>query len=193
MDFFAVMAAARDHYLRIYRDAIAKYRVQFTPSAPEVMIEPTASATPTPYRYYRLDLASGAESPPNLTDVNVDPHALIAPTQYQPLPQLRVTLSTFVWNGLEFVARDQPDNLTALSEWVERWLDVNDTRHSDPDGLAGIIHSTTFPVVDQHGWSFSVDFGSAPVDAVRDLLLTLNAGGVTELRMGSFAYLGETL
>ncbi len=192
MEFYSVLEAGRSHYLQQYRAAVARYREEFTPSAPEVTIERTGSNEPRPYSYYRLDLASGAVSPPNLTEVNVDPHTRLAPTVFEPRPGLRVTLSSFVWNGVEFVADAPPADPSCIASWVEHWLDLNDARPTDADGLAGVVHSVTCPSVDAIGWSFSVDFGSAPVDAVRELLECLHDAGLGILRVGSFSLEAES-
>jgi len=186
MDFYSVLDAGRSHYLQHYRAALTRYREEFTPSAAEVTIERTGSKEPRPYCYYRLDLASGAVSPPNLTEVNIDPHTSLAPTVFEPRPGLRVTLSSFVWNGVEFVADAPPADPSCIASWVEHWLDLNDAKPTDADGLAGVVHSVTSPSVDANGWSFSVDFGSAPVDAVRELLARLHEAGLKTLRVGSF-------
>ncbi len=185
MDFFAILDAGRTHYLSHYRRAIYEYRERFTPSSPEVLLDLPSSTSPLPYRLYRIDLASGAQSPPDLADLNTDPHADLASTSHEPVPGLQVILRTFVWNGLEFWASPAPKDEGALSHWVERWLDVNDDRPVDSDGLSGVIHSATQPELTEQGWSFSVDFGSAPMAALRELLVLLSDAGVTRLTLRS--------
>jgi len=186
VDFYAILDAGRSYYLECYRSSIAEYRARFDPSAAEVWIEASGSKVPRPYSYYRLDLASGAVSRPDLTDVNVDPNAIVAPARWQPLPGIRVTLSTFVWNGIEVRSRTAPEDSLCITPWFEKWFDVAESRTRDEDGLAGIIHSVTYPELTDTGWTFSVDFGSAALDAVRELLVVLRAAGLNELEMGSF-------
>src|SRR5258705_4891542 len=186
MDLYSLLDAGRSHYLQVYRSSLAEYRQRFNPSAPELWIEPNGSKSPAPYSYYRLDLASGAVSPPNLTDVNVDPHAVIEPCSFQAVRGMQVTLSTFVWNGVEIRSQTVPKDPLCITPWVEKWFDINESRIADQDGLAGIIHSVTHPEVTATGWSVAVDFGSAPLDAVRELIVVLREAGLTELEMGSF-------
>jgi hypothetical protein len=191
MDLYSVLDAGRSHYLRFYRSALAQYRQRYNPSAPELWIEPNGSKNPAPYSYYRLDLASGAVSPPDLREVNVDPHAVIEPCTFRPAARMHVSLSTFVWNGIEVRSITVPEDPLCITGWVEKWFDVSESRSPDEEGLAGIIHSVTYPKVGASGWSFAVDFGSAPMDAVRELMLVLSEAGLTELEMGSF-YLQES-
>jgi hypothetical protein len=172
--------------LAIYRSSIAEYRQKFNPAAPELWIEPQDAKSPAPYSYYRLDLASGSVSPPNLTEVNVDPHAVLDPCTFELAPGLRATLSTFVWNGIEFRSPHAPSAQHGLAPWVEKWFDVSESHSTDQDGLAGVIHSVTFPQLTGSGWTFSVDFGSAPVDAVRELIMVLRQAGLSDLEIGSF-------
>jgi hypothetical protein len=185
----SIVVAGRDHYLNRYRPAIRDYRARYYPSHPEVMLEPNGSTTPIPYRYFRVDLASGAVSPPNLTDINVDPHEAFAPSTFAWDSNLKVTLHPFVWNGIEFVSGTVPDQITLLTDWVSRWLDIGDTKPEDNDGLSEVIHSVTFPKVEDLRWSFSVDFGSAPVRAFEDLLDTLSKLRIKVINVGSFTYL----
>ena len=191
MDLYSILNDGRSHYLEFYRSSIAEYRQRFNPSAPEVWIEPNGSKAPAPYNYYRLDLASGSVSPPNLTDLNVDPHADIDPCSFQPVPGVRVTISTFVWNGVEIRSRTVPNDPLCITPWFEKWFDTRESHATDEDGLSGVIHSVTYPQVTAKGWGFSVDLGSAPLDAVRELMLVLRDAGLTEVEMGSF-YLRES-
>ena len=182
----STISAGRDHYLSRYRVAIKDYRARFQPSGPEVMFNPIGSTTPIPYRYFRADLASGAVSPPNLTDINVDPHETFAPVAFAWDSGLMVTLYPFVWNGVEFVSGTAPKNISLLTDWVWRWLDDGDMKPQDSDGLSEVIHSVTYPKVKDSRWSFSVDFGSAPVKAFEELLGTLSDLGLVAVSIGSF-------
>lgn len=187
----STVSAGRDHYLCRYRPAIKDYRTRFQPSHPEVMFEPNGSTTPIPYRYYRVDLASGAASPgcPNLTEINVDPHETFSPISLAWITGLKVTLHPFVWNGVEVVSATIPKDISLLTDWVSCWLNVGDTKPQDRDGLSEVIHSVTYPSVEDLRWSFSVDFGSAPVQAFEELLGTLSRLGIVAVSIGSFAYL----
>jgi hypothetical protein len=155
------------------------------------MFEPNGSTAPIPYRYFRVDLVSGSVSPPNLTDVNVDPHETFEPLCFAWDSGLKVTLHPFVWNGIEFVSGLVPNDLPLLTDWVSRWLDVGDTKPQDDDGLSEIIHSVTYPMVEGSRWSFSVDFGSAPIGAFEELLNILSKLDVMAVSVGSFTYLAR--
>lgn len=188
----SIISQGREHYLDRYRSAIREYRGRYHPSGPEVMFEPNGTTTPIPYRYFRIDLTSGAVSPPNFTEVNVDPHAAFPATSFALQTGLRVLLHPFVWNAIEFVSHATPSDLSLLTRWVNRWLDFGDTKPQDNDGLSGVVHSVTFPVAKDKSWSFSVDFGSAPVEALEELLDTLPRLGITSVSIGSFTYLETT-
>jgi hypothetical protein len=46
----------------------------------------------------------------------------------------------------------------------------------------------TQPERTRAGWSFSVDFGSAPLDAFVELIDVVRASGARRLELGSFGY-----
>lgn len=100
-----LLEAARENYLAAYRSAIQRYRDTFQPSADEVLLEVDRNA-PQIYRYYRIDLASGAVDPPNFTECNTDSHVDFATTRIEGDGCVLI-LSPIVWNALEFCV--EPD------------------------------------------------------------------------------------
>src|SRR5207245_6770891 len=60
-----------------------------------------------------------------------------------------------------------------LQTWALRWLDPNEGAAADSDGLGAYIHSVTAPEHDATATTFAVDFGSAPVRGVLELLTVL--------------------
>jgi hypothetical protein len=54
-----------------YVDALAEYRRKYIPGGPEVLLQLGDNGAREAFRLYRVDLASGATTPPNLTEVNL--------------------------------------------------------------------------------------------------------------------------
>lgn len=70
---------------------------------------------------------------------------------------------------------------------IRRWfLEAFQTRYSDvsPD-LDGAIHSIVGPVDVEGGWEFEVDFGSAPVETVDEMLDAFALSGAARVVIGS--------
>ena len=75
-------------------------------------------------------------------------------------------------------------------DWCREWLDVDEAHPEDQFGLAGVVHSV-IPVRPRRvklggpEYDVSVDFGSAPITALTELLDLAFALGATEVVLGS--------
>ena len=178
-----VLEAVRDHYLTKYREAIGSYRQRFTPSGPEALLE-TGGDRPLVYRYYRMDLASGAVDPPNFTEVNPQTHLEFEELRFNQ-GGLTIRLSPIVWNGVEFRVEPQIKDDAPVRAWALRWIDPEERAEADSDGLGAYVHSVTMPVDESESTSLSVDFGSAPTASVLELLGALREAGATAVDIHS--------
>jgi hypothetical protein len=89
----------------------------------------------------------------------------------------------FRWDAAELIViatQDQP-NWAPLRRWFLEWFQ---SRYSEvaPD-LYGAIHSLDGPRRVPGGWAFTVDFGSAPVACVVDLIGALAGSGAKRMRI----------
>ena len=183
-----LLGKVRDHYLTGYRRAIGSYRERFTPGGPEVLLETDQSA-PLVYRYYRMDLASGSTNPPDMTEVNLDSHLEFEPLTFDH-DGLEVRLTPVVWNGVECRVEPALAHDADLQAWALRWVDPEERAVPDSDGLGAYVHSVTVPRSDATGTTFSIDFGSAPVQSVLELLSVLRKAGVRSVALHSQTMLG---
>jgi hypothetical protein len=89
----------------------------------------------------------------------------------------------FRWDAAEmtvFARQEQPSWLP-LRRWFLEWFQ---SRYSEvaPD-LYGAVHSLDGPVQTRGGWSFTIDFGSAPATCVIDLIAALAKSGAERMRL----------
>ena len=173
------LESARNRYIGRYRESIRSYRLRFQPSAPEVLLERQGDQ-PLVYRLHRMDLASGAVSPPDFTEVN-----LATCPEFEALifERAGVTLcmETIVWNGVRFHAEPALASDAALRSWGLRWIDPEECAEPDLWGLGGYVHSITMPENRGGATIFTVDFGSAPVSSLLELLAALGRSGVARV------------
>lgn len=184
-----LLETVRQHYLTAYRRAIRSYKERFKPGGPEVLLQ-LDRQVPLVYRHYRMDLASGAVDPPNLTEVNPDTHLEFEPLSFN-YHGLRIFVSPFVWNGIEFAAAPRLSDDAGIQGWALKWLDLDERAEQDEDGLGAYIHSITTPQDHTNATTFSVDCGSAPVSSVLELFTVLRDSGVTSVDIHSRTVLGH--
>ena len=185
MDVTERFASARELWMSRYVEALQEYRLKYDPSGPEVLLQLSENGEPPAFRLYRVDLASGAVTPPNITDVNLESVPAFPPEQLMQASGLVVTIEPIHWNGVEFLVQGMSADSAPLADWCLKWLDTSESNPRDTHGLLGAIHSVTTPEVREDGVFFSVDFGSAPVEVVRSLLELLSSLGATTVRVGS--------
>jgi len=179
--------AERENYLSVYLRGIAAARDKHDAAVPEVRIETTKEKLRKPYRYYILDIfcRRGDQSGP--IEVNLAAAAAFRPVN-EKWQGLDVTLHPFVWNGLEFRLDGDLADEAGLLAWMDKWMDIPERKPKDENRLSQIVHNVTQPERTESGWSFSVDFGSAPLDAFVELIDVVRASGTKRLELGSFGY-----
>lgn len=185
MTVHSAFVYARDQWHDSYLKSLAIYKSRYQPSAPEVMFQLSDNGQPKVFRLYRADMASGATDSPNFQDVNLPP---IPDTGAQHLvlsTGLSVQLHPIHWNGVEFLVDKLPSDAAELEEWCSKWLDLEELGPPNEHGLLGAVHSVTAPESQDGGLCFSVDFGSAPVQAVDELLAVLQRSGASVVRVSS--------
>jgi hypothetical protein len=179
--------AEREHYLSVYLRGIFEARDKHDEAVPEVKVKTTKEKLRKPYRYYTLDIFCRRGDKSGPIEVN-----LAAAGAFRPVSEnwrgLDVTLHPFVWNGLEFRLDGDLADEAGLLAWMDRWMDIAEKKPKDENRLSQIVHNVTQPERTQTGWSFSVDFGSAPLDAFVELIEVVRASGTKRLELGSFGY-----
>jgi len=179
----SIVDQVRAHYMAGYLDSLNSFRASHSPAGQEVLFEISRETT-YPFRLYRADMASNSADGLKIEEVNLSTHLTFTPAQAEGLDGAQVELHPIAWNGVDFRVTPVLDR-TALETWALRWLDVNDDREQDVDGFQGVIHSVTEPDVQGAFVEFSVDFGSAPIEAFEQLVTTLWTTGGTRIFVAS--------
>jgi hypothetical protein len=99
--------------------------------------------------------------------------------------ELTVNLEPFKWNEVTLVLSGLGAcvDWDPLVDWFEKWFDAEDRREPGPDGLRGVLHFLSDPEVEGEDVRFSVDLGSAPVEAFEELLDAADALGAPRVRI----------
>jgi hypothetical protein len=182
-ELLGLAAEIRQHYLRAFLASLAIYKASHSPSAPEVMFEHQRDAA-LPFKLYRADMASNVNGVPHLQDVNPSTHLGFEPFEARLHDVLACKVSPIVWNNVELDVNVQvPD--AELEAWAMKWLDLDDRFVRDEDGLQGVIHSVTKSDSEGRRTEIAIDFGSAPVVALEELLLLAAKAGATQASIHS--------
>ena len=150
----------------------------------ELLIELNTPQIPTPYRLYRADLVYKQNGEVKILEVakdtfgSFDSHPIIIS------PNIPGMLHPFRWNGLEWKISGDIQNWNLLEQWVNEWMDLDDVREASDNDFSGLVHNVTEPVFENGFWTFSIDMGSAGIDALNSLFGIFEALGVTSFEMG---------
>lgn len=178
-----IAAAVRSHFVDRLVASLKEFQSTNSPSALEVLLELQREEA-YPFRLYRADMVSNVEGRSEIQEVNPDSYLNFEPFTASASSNLQITLHPIAWYGAEF--KCNANSFTSeLEVWALRWLDVEDTHEVDANGLQGVIHSVTAPSSDGTFCEFSVDFGSAPVEALAELFAVLASAGATEVEVSS--------
>jgi hypothetical protein len=96
-----------------------------------------------------------------------------------------VQLQPFVWDWLSLRIEGLSDTQAsgALIDWFLQWFDEEDENESDEAGLQQVVHFMSDPQIIGAGLKLTIDLGSAPVEALEDLLFALSDAGAVQLRL----------
>lgn len=82
-----------------------------------------------------------------------------------------VIMRPFSWdNALFLIQRNGVVDWAPLANWFWQWFDAESVNSEDEDGMLGVVHFLSDPEATDGGYSFVVDFGSAPPECFLDLI-----------------------
>ncbi len=181
MGIVAIIDAERARYVSFYCLAKAQLGNEGTEVAGELLISINNDAIPYPYRYFRADLVAKDKSgSPQISEVRIDPDNAFQPLGFD-FGAFEVEIYPLTWCSIQFVFDKLPEHSNLIESWIEKWLDLDDRNADGESGLAGAIHSATPIETNGTWWFMTADFGTAPVEAVIELIELLAEQGSTRV------------
>lgn len=147
--------------------------------ASEVMMELGNYAPHPLYKMYRVDYLREEGDQYQVYEFNLKgkrDHPLVS----QQVGDCTVNVLPFEWNHCVIQVLCARMDRQALEAWATHWIDEEDTRNPDAEGLKQVIHHISPPTYPLGKLTFGVDFGTAPVKAVMELIQLLQLEKGTE-------------
>ena len=90
-----------------------------------------------------------------------------------------VLIGPFVWDWVVITVSGLPEQEVAevAKDWFFRWFDPEDTNDANGEGLYGVVHFLGEPKVVSEGIELTIDLGSAPPEALDELLERISSQG----------------
>ncbi|MGE0229578.1 MAG: hypothetical protein AB7U23_13830 [Dehalococcoidia bacterium] len=152
--------------------------------AAEVLIRPNGNSNPEPFCLVRVDILLGSERDFRLEECR-DRTRHAEPLAFSGPHGLHIEQESFSWEALRLRFTPQRFRVEQLGPWLDRWLDPGEVRPVDSHGLAGVVHGIAWEQSDPGGLQLDIDFGSAPVAALDELLGHIASAGVRKVTVSS--------
>ena len=157
------MREVRAKYIATFHSLLRELEAEGKLVAPEVRIEINQQSAQELYRLYVMDfLEQQPDGTVGAIELPCDP----IETTY---PGLHID-GPVGWSGITFKCRSETFSEGALLAWGNRWIHDESPPLGPQDGLTGVIHSVGEPETLDGTVEFSVDFGSAPIQAFEELV-----------------------
>ena len=181
-----LLTKERTQYLATFQLGLDQYKT--AKSAIEIMIQTTADQNrnlPELYQVNRYDLLNiNAEGKYDLTEFNLEKDSVLKfNEQIYEIAGMKITVSPFVWNGCEFTVDEKPNFM--FESWAKKWIDIEDNKEVPKDSFSNVIHSVTFPKQEGSKWTTSIDFGTATIEAFKELMTTFSRQGIKHVEVHS--------
>lgn len=180
MTFAELMQAIRASYVEVLAEAVAGRDLVFREAALR-RADGSLALDGVPLTPVRVDLVEAGDS----RMVDAKRRLDFEPFSFE-LSGMQVAVSPFTWDWLAIaIDGDAAAATRVCADWFMRWFDPEDEREPGDDGLRGMVHCLTDATATATGITLHVDLGSAPDEAVDDLLFALAEAGMGQTRLGT--------
>ncbi len=177
----------RAKYLAVFHQLIDSIRAAEPAAVVELMLLIGDGSNPHGSQFnlpLRIDIVSGPPAKPKLTAVELDEYAGFQ-TVHLRLPSGRsAKLCHFPWYHCDVIFRGSSESWSPVLAWFDDWFDIGERNLPDQRGLTGVIHSMSEPKGAGSQQCFTVDFGSAPIEAFEKLINVLDGMELLDLEFG---------
>lgn len=167
----------REHYIMQFRAFLIKMNQSSALGASEVKLRLSESSD----LYCQLYCADFISNDEDRSATELLPETYLS---FDPIVEnhgaASLTIDHLRWDDVIIYHDLEAPPMDDLANWFLRWFDPDDDRYVSNAELSNVIHSMLV-----EAQRLSVDFGTADVEALRELLDLLERGGASSIRMSS--------
>lgn len=144
------------------------------------MVQPNGRDTPRPFCLARIDAILGSAESSEVKRI-ADSFEVPSLERFTLAGGMEVLQESFCWEALTLAFSAPEFEIEVVRDWWIRWLDPEVTRQPDVWGLSAVVHDLAWTHNDKQDWQLRLDFGSAPLAALEELLTLLSAAGAKQV------------
>lgn len=184
MNGIEYLRQVHDTYLDRYRRVLHAKREEGLDCTAEVWVDPKLPpGEPKPPHPLCVDILVQNSDGPAMAMVadQSGQGALIDTIQVGQVP---AKIYSTRWEDMAVWFRCLEPDWTRLDTWQKRWMDVSRSHSEDDADFSQVVHYLGRSVAEGGGHLFQIDFGSAPLEALTELLDCFVEMGATEIELG---------
>jgi hypothetical protein len=163
------LAELLDMHRAYYLDHFVTSLGKWSGGISEALLEWDHYAPSQLYKLFRADYVRDVKGELRLTAFNLN-GPLEHATYIEERGEFTLEVRPFCWNECVFQVLCERFDRQAVEAWTEHWLDTEESRGRTAEGLREVIHRLSPPTYPLGKLTFFVDFGTAPVRAVMELI-----------------------
>lgn len=174
----------RDPYVIELSREIYTYHSTFTHVQSEALVQRADPSVPRAFALYRDDIRSSSANHSDVTKCRATDTLYFRPIKLSLRGHLKIRLEPFTWDEADIECSRFDPRAQMLQQWAHHWIESDDHAPRE-DGLRGCAHSISQPIESANCCRFTVDFGSADVECLVELMQVLYRLDVKQVRIFS--------
>jgi hypothetical protein len=184
MSIEAILREERQRYVNFFAEVKAKLQADLPDAVGEPLITFNRKGSGCIYPYYRPDVVSKNDGGDKLHEIRLGANPSFEAVSFAG-DGFQVDIHPFAWSDIQVIFDKPPTDAQQIEDWFTRWVDADDLGGAAQNSLSGAVH--TFSPAEQHGllWMLIGDLGTAPADALVELIELLIAQGMSHIVLAS--------
>lgn len=191
MSLEELLLQERERYVSFLKQGFEVAKAKYQSPTTELLIQyndENVKSLHEVFQLFRCDLIyKDDEGEIKILEYNLD-SLLHYPDEDFMMGQMKISISPFVWHGCEITINKSIIDWNEFYAWATRWLDVSEILKSDEEDILGVIHNVTTPLQVENNWEISIDLGTAPIYAIKELFMLFESQGISELSIDSNSF-----